>query len=169
MNRVITFSRTFPAYHPQAGHPTFFVEKLFKSIGKEYHTLPNEIQDIVDAYTMDSCIPKHQTIRAGKRWKVGDMLRPRAWGDNINPKNGRKGPYQSNQIAIAPDIEVKKVWDIKIIDSSSILINGFDCSPDKLCEVAENDGLEKWELLKWLKFPAPFTGQIICWNDKIEY
>jgi hypothetical protein len=30
MSRVLTFSRVFPAYHPKAGQPTGFVEKIWK-------------------------------------------------------------------------------------------------------------------------------------------
>lgn len=32
MSRVITFSRTFPVYHPKAWQPTYFVEKLLKAL-----------------------------------------------------------------------------------------------------------------------------------------
>lgn len=32
MSKVITFSRTFPAYHPRKGEPTYFVEKFWTSI-----------------------------------------------------------------------------------------------------------------------------------------
>lgn len=31
MSRVITFSRTYPSYHPKAGQPTYFVEKVMNS------------------------------------------------------------------------------------------------------------------------------------------
>jgi hypothetical protein len=30
MSKVLTFSRVFPSYHPKAGHPTYFVEKMLQ-------------------------------------------------------------------------------------------------------------------------------------------
>lgn len=35
--------------------------------------------------------------------------------------------------------------------------------------LAKNDGLTLAELLQWFKYPKPFEGQIICWNDKVNY
>lgn len=32
MAKVITFSRQFPSYHPKAGQPTYFVEKVLRSV-----------------------------------------------------------------------------------------------------------------------------------------
>ena len=49
---------------------------------------------------------KHHTVRLGRRWKTGDMASIRVWGNDINPKSNRSGPYHSKQIIIAPDVEV---------------------------------------------------------------
>ena len=35
MTKVLTFSRTFPAFHPKAGQPTYFVEKILNSISAD--------------------------------------------------------------------------------------------------------------------------------------
>lgn len=56
MSKVIMFSRVFPGYHPIAGEPTNFVEKIAK--GEKIHT-----------------------IRKGHRFKVGDTFSPRIWQD----------------------------------------------------------------------------------------
>jgi len=56
MSKVITFSRVFPKYHPKAGQPTYFVEKILAKA-------------------------KVHTIRNGNRWKVGDKFSPRIWSD----------------------------------------------------------------------------------------
>jgi hypothetical protein len=118
--------------------------------------------------------PKHHTIRAGHRWKVGDKFSPRVWSGK---------PYQSKQIIIAPDIEVKKVWDFEVfIDIKSgydcvrlngVLLHEFDGNEVfmgghlKLRTIAKNDGLEFEDFGNW--FNKTMKGQIICWNENIEY
>ena len=118
MSKVITFSRVFPAYHPKKGQPTFFVEKIWQSFGINplfpspslsiHNThLPYDIVHLVgdDLVYLHEYDPKHHTIRAGNRWKVGDKFSPRVWSGK---------PYNSKQIIIAPDIEIKKVWEFEI-------------------------------------------------------
>lgn len=106
----------------------------------------------------DNYKAKHHTIRAGNRWKVGDKFSPRVWS---------KKPYNSKHIIIAPDIEVKKIWDFEIKDSE-VIINGCLYN-GKAKELIKNDGLKEMEFWQWFKFPKPFKGQIICWNENIEY
>ena len=188
MSKVLTFSRQFPAYHPKAGQPTGFIESIVNSgvIGcPEFDTgssidllklNPNLKWQVVFEYakTWNTTIAafgngKHHTIRAGHRFKAGDWFSPRVWSGQ---------PYQSKQIIIAPPIQVKKVWDFEICDDGRIQIDGktiFD--PDfqfaelnkRLIEISVNDGLSVVDLLSWFKHPKSFTGQIICWNEKIEY
>jgi hypothetical protein len=170
MSRVITFSRTFPAYHSRAGQPTHFIQKIWKGLGgvaSEY-TLPfvsaNLNNDIVWGYQMIEGY-KYHTIRAGNRWKAGDKFSPRVWSGK---------PYNSKMITIGPDIEIKKIWDIKI-DRGGFYINGrcydgeIESHHELLESIAANDGLSSSDLLKWFKYPAKFQGQIICWNESIEY
>jgi hypothetical protein len=167
MSKVITFSRTFPAYHPRKGEPTYFVEKLLSSINYKYF---DEQKQFSPRLSVDSFEPKHHTIRAGNRWKVGDKFSPRVWSGK---------PYQSKMITIAPDIEIKKVWDIKIqnfadgmwIDFGNYhLSQHMDLEQTILPLVARNDGLDMKDLIDWFKFPKhPFFGQIICWNENINY
>ena len=101
MSKIMTFSRTFPAYHPKAGQPTYFVEKILRGI----HTLDDHVKPIINFDVCSTCAPKHHTIRAGNRWKVGDKFSPRVWSGK---------PYCSPMITIAPDIEVKKVYPIEM-------------------------------------------------------
>lgn len=163
MSRVLTFSTKFPAYHPRKGEPTFFVEKIFKSLFLMKSVPP----ELVDSYNFeimndDSVVPKHHTIRAGNRWKVGDKFSPRVWSGK---------PYQSKQIIIASDIEVKKVWSIWY-DENGWWINGN--SFYALERLAQNDGLSLTDFLDWFnihpkKKGETFTGQIICYNENISY
>ena len=138
MAKVITFSRTFPSYHPKKGQETKFVEKFLNGV-------------------------KCHTIRAGNRWNIGDKFSPRFWSGK---------PYRSPQIIIAADTEIKKVWDFEIKDELMLIDNKFYCwssSTALLDKLADNDGLSRVELLDWFKYPKDFKGQIICWNENINY
>lgn len=183
MSKVITFSRFFPAYHPKKGEPTYFVEKIFnglvrlklpiKSTGLDYDAeLSNE--------------EKYHTIRSGKRWNVGDKFSPRVWSGK---------PYCSPMLEIAPDIEVKKVWDIKIttqnddgehdwsfieINDKSYTVYSDEYLSQVIKDVAKNDGLSTTDLFEWFRLERTknqklndedkvFDGQIICWNEQIVY
>lgn len=170
MSRVLTFSRTFPAYHPKAGEQTFFVEKILNGIAKkdsngvvDINLLSVEVKSIVSDFFLlcSSDDVKGHTIREGNRWKAGDKFSPRVWSGK---------PYNSKQIVIAPDIEVKKVWDIKINsadDYCSILINDNYIGREQSLLLAKNDGLEEHDMYMW--FNKSMSGQIICWNEQINY
>ncbi|HRP30485.1 MAG TPA: hypothetical protein PKV73_01270 [Agriterribacter sp.] len=169
--RVLTFSRFYPAYHPKKGKPTFFVEKIVNGLnqitnaGVEVH---ENVDFNLELYYL--CDPKFHTIRAGSRWKVGDWFSPRVWSDK---------PYRSKQIEFAPPIQVKKVWPITIrphkehgfvIHIKDRYVADWEGTANiTQSELAKNDGLEKDDLLRWFRVPKPFTGQIICWNENINY
>lgn len=158
MARIITFSRTFPAYHPKAGEPTNFVEKLVNAF-QEIGTTIFEIDEL----DLKHCPWEHMgnkwhTIRAGHRWKAGDKFSPRVW-------SGR--PYNSKMVTIAPDITIEKVWNIEVDEDGCFWVYCDREGEDILDEVALNDGLSRKDLLDW--FDKPMTGQIICWNKDVEY
>jgi hypothetical protein len=168
MGKVLTFSRAFPSYHPRKGEPTYFVEKITQSrilLGNIPCDIPDEIFS-TEMYHI--CEPKYHTIRAGNRWKVGDQFSPRVWSGK---------PYNSKQIIIVPDIEVKKVWDIVVekdcfqLESgvkvvTKIIIDGKHITSNYE-PLSMNDGLSLDDLCNW--FNKPFKGQIICWNENINY
>jgi hypothetical protein len=169
MSKVLTFSRVFPSYHPRKGEPTYFVEKIYKSLYLA-KVVPEELASSFNFAVMndESYQPKHHTIRAGHRWKVGDKFSPRVWSGK---------PYQSKQIIIAPDIEIKKVWDIRIHTIAHWINYSGMMFPIDYKELAKNDGLSTKDFLDWFgnptqkgfKFHDVFFGQIICWNENIEY
>jgi len=170
MSKVITFSRVFPKYHPKAGQPTYFVEKIWESIclpNKDYSfNLPDEYQKFMRADSSEVWA-KHHTIRNGNRWKVGDKFSPRVWSGK---------PYNSKQIILCEDLEVKKVFDfeIKIVEvdgcfASKVFLNDKRVFPDLLMEIAKNDGLLLEDFLSWFQFPKSFKGQVICWSDALPY
>jgi hypothetical protein len=167
--KVITFSRTYPSYHPKAGQPTYFVEKVWSAFDKLGLPKLNSIsEDLVPdsiLSRLEDFQPKYHTIRAGHRWKAGDWFSPRVWSGK---------PYASKQIQFAPDIQIKKVWRFNT-DGCDFFINdrlvAYSSSPNELflTELATNDGLSEDDLLAWFQYPTEFDGQIICWNESINY
>lgn len=177
--KVLTCSRHFPKGHPKAGQPTYFVEKIWKSIWDDYPGASNPLYPYWEQYDQAFPLafndkenihqhqPKHHTIRAGNRWKTGDMASLRIWSGV---------PRRSKQIEFA-QVEVKKVWDIEISDGNysidTIQIGSF--IPDsELAVIANNDGLSVEDFWSWFnvhpkKKGDVFWGQIICWSDKIDY
>ncbi len=170
MSRVIIFSTKFPSYHPKVGQPTYFVEKIFAGlIDARYPNfeIAGDFKNY-DWYKYYNCTqPKFHTIRAGHRFKVGDYFSPRIWSDK---------PYRSKQIIIAPDIEVKKVWNVEIFTALGCIYIGKRVNKNRyelysFGTVAQNDGLTFEDMQHWfnVKPDKPFIGQIICWNDDINY
>lgn len=180
--RVLTFSRTYPAYHPKKGQPTHFVEKIWKSqyVNGE---CPDPLNDAINTYvsamdglelaSYNDLRPKWHTIRAGHRWKVGDVFSPRVWSGK---------PYGSKQVEFAPPLEVKKVWSFELVlhlfhergFGWGVSVDGNDFLPDGQQGLAQNDGLELGDFLDWFKGPTKqgtvrFSGQIICWNPDLTY
>lgn len=174
MSKVITFSKTFPNGHAKEGQPTFFVEKIFAGLAdtQDNWEMPNKFTEY-DWYAYYNCAnAKFHTIRSGHRFKVGDKFSPRIWSGK---------PYQSKQLVFSSDIEIKKVWDFKInVDDDYVLITiddwplfeenmTFQTHFDALEELAKNDGLTVDDFKSWFKYPSNFNGQIICWNEKLDY
>ena len=170
MSRPIMFSRVFPSYHPKKGEPTLFVEKIWKSLaGTNCEWDLQNFMVVTKLLELQLPImhhaPKHHTIRAGHRWKIGDNFSPRVWSGI---------PYRSKQIIIAPDIEIKKIWDIKIV-GFNIYINKVQLighsTHEPYVELANNDGLLINDFWDWFdqKYAEPFDGQIICWNESVNY
>lgn len=169
MSRVITFSRTFPAYHPRKGQSTFFVEKILNSIywPKSIHDIPIEVQNIITDLVLFDRDVKYHTIRAGNRWKEGDCFSPRVWSGK---------PYKTKQIIIAPDIKIEKVWSFEITPTGAeccIFIDSFSKPFSLLDSIARNDGLTRDDFNHWFSTKQirnnGFKGQIICWNKNIKY
>lgn len=173
MAKVITFSRYFPPHHARAGEPTYFVEKVWKSLfetrqldgvnEREYQSaFPCQF---TEAENIHNHKPKHHTIRAGHRWKAGDKASLRVWKDK---------PYRSKQIEFA-EVEIKKVWDFEIKPHKygfDVLLNHLWFAGE-LQLIAKNDGLEYGDFISWFGLDKektkPFVGQIICWSDEVNY
>jgi hypothetical protein len=101
--------------------------------------------------------PKYHTIRAGNRWKVGETFSARIWSGK---------PYRSKQVEFA-QLPIKKIWNIEFDENGVIAIDGF--YTDKDYEIAMNDGLAEDDFYSWFPMGKPFKGQIICWNENVNY
>jgi hypothetical protein len=163
MSKVITFSQVYPSYHPRKGQKTDFVGKIWESIYLQYpEWLGDHYEELKTLYSYiglhGMLPPKHHTIRAGHRFKVGDKFSPRVWSGK---------PYQSKQITIAPDIEVQKIWTFKI-EGPVYWFDGYAMTLNEIKELANNDGLDTDDFECWFNVKE-FDGQVICWNGALEY
>lgn len=180
--------------HPKEGENTMFVEKVLNCLGINYTNnfyfetlvglnkskLENGILTEDDLLRFQASLYpfcedcKGHTIREKNHFNAGDFVKLAVWSDVPNTKNGRVGAYHSPQIIIAPDVEVKKVWEFEI-SGLTVLINNTPINSIKTREIANNDGLDMIEFRDWFcdspdfKKGKVFQGQIICWNDSINY
>ena len=161
--RVITFSRTFPSYHPRKGESTYFIEKIWAGLADGTDRMQGNVDMDFNEYY--NGVPKHHTVRNGHRWKRGDFFSPRYWSGK---------PYASKQNIITEPLQLVNVWDIKI-EGYMIFINRELFSSSQYSQeatmLATNDGLLVDDFWNW--FPQKpgkiFEGQILCWNEAIEY
>ena len=171
MARTLTFSRRFPVSHPKKGVFTHFVEKFWRS-GNNWPGLDwlqenngTDIASIKDACTTfiaaqgKPARSKGHTIRAGHRFKPGMHFSPRVWAE---------GPYNSPQIKIAPDVLVFNTLRFES-KGGFFFLEGKKLHPDSVSIIAANDGLELEDFLRWFKHPKAFDGQIIIWDQLIDY
>lgn len=139
MSKVLTFATVFPSSHPRAGQNTFFVEQILN--GKKKHT-----------------------IRSGQRFKAGDKFSPRVW-------SGR--PYRSKQFTICDDLTIEEVYTIRMTNGHwHIHLDEYlpaYLSDKKLSIIASNDGLELIDFQFWFKGSNDFVGQILVWDESIDY
>lgn len=167
MATVRTFSTAFPKGHLRAGEPTYFVEKIWECIGLPSVEYTKHLPDqYINFLRRDSetIWPKGHTIRGSKFFKKGNYFSPRIWSGV---------PYNSKQIAIAPDVLIHNAWDFKIDKWGSIYINKKHYA--YYGDICKNDGLSPIDFRSWFKMPdddawmKPFAGQIICWDENISY
>lgn len=165
--KVITFSRNFPATHPRKAQPTYFVEKIVRGLHQQ-GIKPFDVNCDFSEEIYYIAEPKNHTIRAGNRWKEGEWFSPRVWSGK---------PYCSKQIQFAPPIQIKKIWtfEMNLISRPFFKINGEGLHNEVVYNLAKNDGLTYDDFKLWFTSGKPhisapfFKGQILCWNDSIDY
>ena len=168
MAKVRTFNRYFPKGHPKEGQETFFVEKIWKSLD---YKLSQSLYFYLESFNYDSELllnfcnsiksnsidGKFHTIRAGKHFKDGDFFSPRVWSGK---------PYTSPQIQIAPDLEIKRVYDFRIEVEGDYICVFVDNYPfcqqaHRLCYFLTQKTIES-------KFPLNLRDIIVItlWREK---
>lgn len=164
-NRVTMFSTVYPSYHPKKGLPTHFVEQILCGLIMEDLGDTSLLkQSCVDVKALDPDRIKYHTIRAGSRFKAGDFMLPRIW-------TGK--PYRSKQFQFAPPIEIKKVWNFEMKFLGEGKVPSFHID-NKFCNLSIELSLAKYDGFKNLTdfvawFNKPTTGQIIAWNENLNY
>ena len=175
MAKVITYSRNFQKSHPRSGDSTFFVEKLYNSLGivpslNELLELnPTKPKELITQFfyniNVDEILfekPKHNTIRVGNRFKKGEYFSPRIWSGN---------PYYSPQIILAKDQLITQTYEIEIFPTNEIYINKKffgSFASENFYSLSTNDGLSGKDFINWFN-KLPFKGQIICWSKEVIY
>ena len=187
MSKVITFSRYFPKSFPlssNAGKETYFVEQIINSTVSDWKKLTKEdinkdVVDLINPFIInDRRMIKKHIIRAGKRWKQGEIFSPRIWSGK---------PYASKQIQFLPEMKLQRVYDIEIfvkewfskptafikIGNNEEIDLSINLGRAYLENIAKNDGLTYNQFIGWFgllpmnilngKFKG-FSGQILCWQ-----
>jgi len=158
--KEIMFSRVFPAYHPRKGEPTYFVEQMLKQLIINGKASTEDLKgEFVNCKILCEVGYKGHTIRKGHNFKEGDYFKPKVW---------TVLPYKSVKHQFAPPVKVEKVYDFETTDGQ-ILIDGMLYATPFLNKVAHNDGLTLADFWFWIKYPESFDGQIIVWNNEINY
>lgn len=156
---ILGFKKVFPW-----GEPTNFKEKILAGVG----------------YGPIAGPPKIHTIRAGSRWKAGDLIHMAYGVRSKNYEQFNKGIEGLQRVVSVQDVFIPfsiyayemRMVSILIDDeplfSGQVMKNGSNsCSPDdrKFIEsFAKNDGFkDSMEFFKW--FRKDFEGQIIHWTD----
>lgn len=159
--KVLMVARVFPAYHPRKGQLTNFVEQIINDLHKgktareRMEAIVSDMRPLInDFYMLDGALKKLHTLRAGSRWKAGDMASLRVWSDK---------PYRSKQIEFA-QVQVKSVYPVDIYFTGGemrVMIDGNIYNNRDI--LAKNDGLELADFIGW--FQKPMDGQMICWGN----
>lgn len=166
MNKLLSFTRYYPAHHPKKGQLTYFVEQLLNFLeakgtdvktAEQRYTLP-----LAENYGITKGIKRH-TIRRGFEWNTGEIIRPCIW-------EGK--PHESRLVPLLLNLKIHSIWEIRCTHRSEIFLNGTRLSEIEVDVLARNDGLRTEDLLQWIQPLAgmpDFAGQIICWDSQISY
>jgi hypothetical protein len=145
------------------GKPTYFVEKIQRALtDTDFFDTPELVPYEFNFEYFKDCTPKLHTIRDDKndRWKVGNKI-----DFFINCR-------QKNMFRFAPVLPVVSVQKIEIVYDKifgknlypDVLIDNVKLHPNKLDELAQNDGFDTIQDF-FAYFDKDFTGKIIHWTN----
>lgn len=191
---ILPFKQYFPWHTKANPAPTYFREKILSGVG---YLLTQEIADRLKLYGIithpDSIyIPKLHTIRAGNRWKAGDLMHMAYGVRTKNYQQFNKGIPELEMVKSVQEVEIKwkrqKMFGIAsheyidvFVDNRLIIqcsvaepfmgsthyyrhISGSELGKISTDLIAINDGfVDLFEFFRW--FNKDFTGQIIHFTD----
>jgi len=178
MPKNTILSRFFPATHNRKGEQTFFVEKFLNGLNyrscysdeylKKLLALnPNKseslITDFWDSLDPDITDQKLHTIRLGNGYKDGELRQMVVWADDVNPKSGRSGSYQSQQIKIWEPVKIF-TQSCEISQTPELPAIGIENKWADIDLLSKNDGLSKDDFYSWFK-KAEGPAQIIHFTN----
>lgn len=147
------------------GKPTYFVEKIQRSISKNLHNPHIDIKsEWFNSFIYFKVNPKLHTIREDKkdRWKPGTMI-----DFFINTRT-------KDMFRFAPRIPVLSTQEIEIIHHSKkylkddafpgVYIDGNLMRYADVAKLSQNDGFDTVEDF-FAYFNKDYTGKIIHWTD----
>lgn len=156
------------------GKPSYFVEKIWSGlIDKKIATIDDCRQfekhhEGISPIPFEICPyykPKLHTLREDKkdRWQEGKMI-----DFFINCR-------QKDMFRFAPVLPVVSVQNVEIFYSAqsmwndtiarpTVYVDGYDLHPDKIRQLAQNDGFDTIEDF-FTYFNEDFKGKIIHWTD----
>lgn len=161
---ILGFKKTFPW-----GEPTNFKEKILAGVGY-MQILSGSIGGNLTVKIDER--PKIHTIRAGNRWKAGDLIHMAYGVRSKNYEQFNKGIDGLQRVVSVQTIRISCVvvptkrggdpetyWPkIEIDDLEKIK------TKDRVVEFVKNDGFDSIpQFCKW--FRKDFKGQIIHWTD----
>lgn len=167
MPKVRTLSRTFLKGHPKAGEPTYFLERMMRSlINEQGKAISGSFHDFgkleLEKEEIERDFEKGHTIRMGRHFKANEELTLAVWSGT---------PYRSKQVKLwtgairAIDIIIAKTSFLKFYKEQEGKITSL-----KLPIVAKNDGLSLADFEAWFNLPVgEHEAQILIWNDEIVY
>lgn len=173
MAKEIMIARHFLKGHSQAGEPTYFVQKIWRTlelqgrgleligVRKEYNKLfPHEpIHETV------KIAPKLHTIINSNRFSEGDIVALKVWTGE---------PYRSKKFQIAPFIEIPKPIPIEVLSHNRIIIEGNLIDKNDMEILCKNDGISIADFQSWFKLPSkgfiiPFGNFCMPYVDDLPF
>jgi len=177
MNHRKPLSRHFPAYHPKAGQPTYFVERLWNSLHRQTGVFSTNIYSIIELNRASIENPKTslkaehvydfwKTVLMEYSDKVGyknhtirhladpvkhPKSKPVKVGDTVTFFIWSGKPYESPQINVAV-IDVTQVHKFHTEISKGTMygfLNGKLVTDQMARELAANDGLSVADMDAW--------------------
>lgn len=157
----MSFSRTFPKGHPQAGEPTLFIDSILSSF-YDMHCLNNISVNVdwealgrlgVPQYSKGDYHSKLHTCRA--MFTASGKVACKA-GDKYDFFSWEGTPYRSKQIVWARGVEIVRTVPIKIMNWGLIEIGNEIWHNERIAKplieaLAANDGLTVPDYKAWME------------------